>query len=371
VDFGQAEVRFADGTRRRLWAFLMTLAYSRHRFVRFVERQDVAAWLDGHVRAFEFFGGVPETVLLDNLKPGVVRPDLYDPTLNRAYAELERHYGFVIDPARVASPKDKGKVERAIPVVRQQLLAGRTYRDLAELNERALLWCREAVGREPHGTTQEPPLERFARDEQAALRPLPELPFDPPTWAEAKVHPDHHVVFERSYYSLPSRWVGKTVWVRATRRLVEVYLAEELVKTHPRAPRKGTWMTDPADLPQAAQAHLFAHPAYCRERAQELGPHVGRMAAAILADHAIRNLRKAQALLRLGQKYGPARLDAACQYLLDFGVTEIRRLERVLEQGVPSLWRPQPPAPPAPLSQLALDFLHPAESFTVGGEGRP
>jgi transposase len=99
VDFGRVRVRLA-GEVRSLWAFVMTLAYSRHRFVRFVERQDIQTWIDGHVRAFEFFGGVPETVLLDNLKAGVVRPDRYDPTVNRAYAELERHYGFAVDPVR-------------------------------------------------------------------------------------------------------------------------------------------------------------------------------------------------------------------------------------------------------------------------------
>ncbi|MHB8765846.1 MAG: IS21 family transposase, partial [Deferrisomatales bacterium] len=107
VDFGQVHVRLG-GERRRLWVFVMTMAYSRHRFVRFVERQDLPTWIDCHVRAFEFFGGVPETVLLDNLKAGVVRPDLYDPTVNRAYAELERYYGFAVDPARVATPEHKG-----------------------------------------------------------------------------------------------------------------------------------------------------------------------------------------------------------------------------------------------------------------------
>ncbi|UWZ79782.1 DDE-type integrase/transposase/recombinase [Geoalkalibacter halelectricus] len=138
---------------RQLWVFVLTLSFSRHRFVRFVERQDLPSWLDCHVRAFEFFGGVPKTVLLDNLKAGVVRPDLYDPTINRAYAELERHYGFVADPAKVATPEHKGKVERQVPVVRQQLVAGRSYVDLADLNQKALLWCREQVGREIHGTS--------------------------------------------------------------------------------------------------------------------------------------------------------------------------------------------------------------------------
>ena len=372
VDFGLAQVSFADGQRRRLWVFLMTLSYSRHRFVRFVERQDVATWLDCHVRAFEFFHGVPATVLLDNLKAGVVRADLYDPTVNRAYAELERHYGFTVDPARVRSPQDKGKVERGVPVVRQQLVAGRVYRDLAELNARALSWCREDVGQTVHGTTQETPLARFEREEHAALRALPESPFDPPVWAECKVHPDHHLVFERSYYSVPTRYVGKTVWVRASRRLVEVYLEASLIKTHPRATRRGSWQTDPTDYPEAAKAFLFAHPTHCRERARELGPHVERLVSEVLSTHALRHLRKAQAVLRLADKYGAARVDAACAHLLAFESSDVRRLTRILEQGVV---QPAPASADAPLTPSAgtLAFLHPPESFAAaaGGKVRP
>ncbi len=369
VDFARIHVSLGE-TRRRLWVFVMTLAYSRHRFVRFVERQDLTSWLDCHVRAFAFFGGVPATVLLDNLKAGVVRPDLYDPTINRAYAELERHYGFVADPARVATPQHKGKVERAVPVVRQQVIAGRTWKDLADLNEGALRWCRDDVGQRPHGTTQEPPMVRFERDERPALAALPSTPFDPPTWVEAKVHPDHHIVFQRSYYSLPTRYVGKTVWVRATRRLIEIFCDDELVKTHPRATRRGSWVTDEGDYPPSAQAYLFAHPQYCRNKAAELGEHVARMVQTILSDHALRNLRKAQAVLRLGEKYGPQRLDEACRYLLEFDTTEVRRLKRVLEKGIP-LQRhaqPQQPAPVAP-SQLTMAFLHPPESFSATGKG--
>jgi len=367
VDFGQVHVSIG-GQKRRLWAFILTLSYSRLRFVRFVKHQDVGTWIDCHVRAFEFFHGVPETVLLDNLKAGVVRPDIYDPTINRAYAELERHYAFVVDPARVGTPEHKGKVERSVPIVRQQLVAGREYRDVADLNEKALLWCRDGIGREPHGTTQEPPLERFERDERPALKPLPPTAFDPPTWAECTVHPDHHIVFERSYYSLPTRFVGKIVWARATRKLVEILCDDVLVKTHPRAYRRGTWVTDESDYPEAAKAFLFAHPIYCREKAKELGPHLAQMMEEILSDHAIRNLRKGQALLRLADKYGAPRVDEACRYLLHFQSTEIKRLKHVLEKGIPTLFHPPEPRRPV-LSQLALDFLHPPESFAAcGGE---
>jgi len=364
VDFGRVRVRIGDKVRQ-LWAFVLTLSFSRHRFVRFVERQDVPSWLDCHVRAFEFFGGVPKTVLLDNLKAGVVRPDIYDPTINRAYAELERHYGFTADPAKVATPEHKGKVERQMPVVRQQLIAGRSYRDLAELNEKALLWCREQVGREPHGTTCEAPMTLFEQQEKNALLGLPAQPFDPPTWAEAKVHPDHHLVFERSYYSLPTRFVGKTVWVRATRRLVEIFCDDELVKTHTRARRRGSWMTDQNDYPEASKAFLFTHPTYCRKKAAELGPHVLQMVEEILADHAIRNLRKAQGVLRLADKYGPRRLDEACDYLLQFGATELKRLQHVLKEGTPLFWKSTQKLHEAPLTEAAKAFLHPPESFAA------
>jgi transposase len=145
VDFGQVRVRVARETGTETWhrlgVFVMTLAYRRYRFVRFVERQALASWLDCHVRAFEFFHGVPQTVWLDNLKSGVVRPDRSDPKLKCGYQELEHPYGVVVDPAPVATPQYK--VERAIPVVGQQWVAGQVYCDLAELNTQALRWCRE------------------------------------------------------------------------------------------------------------------------------------------------------------------------------------------------------------------------------------
>jgi len=364
VDFGKVRVRIGDGLVW-LWAFVMTLSYSRHRFVRFVARQDLPSWLECHTRAFEFFGGVPETILLDNLKAGVVRPDLYDPTINRAYAELERHYSFVADPAKVRTPEHKGKVERSVPVVRQQMVAGRDYASLADLNDAALTWCLEEVGTVPNGTTQEAPVPRFERDERSCLKPLPRAAFANPSWSECKVHPDHHIVFERSYYSVPTRYVGKTVWVRATFRLVEIYFQEELIKTHVRAARKGTWRTDQNDYPPQAKAFLLFHPAHCRAKATELGPDVSAMMEAILADNALRNLRKGQALLRLGEKYGAARLNEACRHLLTFDSTELKRIQQVLERGVPT--PASDPAVSTELSQQTLAFLHPAESFVAGG----
>jgi transposase len=359
VDFGQATLTFA-GVRKRLWAFVMTLSYSRHRFVRFVEHQDIATWLDCHIRAFEFFGGVPATVLLDNLKSGVVKPDLYDPTINRAYGELERFFGFVADPAKVRTPEHKGKVERSVPIVRQQLVAGRVYADLADANEKALVWSREEIGMQPNGTTHEAPRIRFERDEKGVLKELPVHRFEMPNWKKCTVHPDHHVVFEKSYYSVPTRFVGKEVWVRGGLTMVDIFYKDVQIKTHAAAYRPGTWRTDLSDYPEGKQLFLQFQPAYCRKEAYKLGEYAGQMVDEILTPHALVHLRKVQAILRLGTKYGAEKLDAVCRHLLENGSNSHSAVKRLLEKGIPQAAKVKPPPP---VSNEGLELLHPALSF--------
>jgi len=151
---------------RKVWAFAMTLSYSRYPFVRFVYRMNIDTWIDCHIRAFEFFSGVPKKIVLDNLKSGIVKADIYDPTLNPTYAELERYYGFIADPARAGCPKDKPRVERMIRTVKGQILSGRSFRDIEEANRYALSWSRYQYGLEPHGTTKRPPYEVFEKEEK-------------------------------------------------------------------------------------------------------------------------------------------------------------------------------------------------------------
>ena len=363
VDFGYVGMMVDPLTKklRKTWVFLMPLSYSRHRFVRFVFRQDVSTWIDCHRRAFEYFGGVPASVVIDNLRSGVLKPDLYDPTLNRAYGEIERHHGFVVDPTRIKTARHKGKVERSVPVVRQQLLAGRMFRDIDEANERALRWCKEEIGMHVHGTTQRKPWEVFLQGEAPTLRPLPAEPFECPQWKQCTVHPDHHIVFDRSYYSLPTRYIGREVWARGDTRLVRIFLEGALIKVHARAERPGTWRTDPSDYPPQKLAYLMATPTYCRAKATQVGPQTEALVKAILSDHAMRNLRKAQAILRLADKYGKASMEAAAQRALFFGNIEYRSLKTILEKGefleIPTS------SDPMPLSPMGQRFLRPPEYF--------
>jgi len=363
VDFGYARLMYDPATKRqrRSWAFIMTLSYSRHRFVRFVFRMDAPAWIDCHIRAFQHFDGVPATIVLDNLKPGVIKPDIYDPTLNRAYADLERHYGFVADPAKVRSPRMKGKVERLVPVVRQHLLAGRCFRDIAEANHRALSWVRNEIGQEIHGTTKRRPYPVFLEEEKPSLKPLPAVAFEIPLWKECSVHPDHHVVFDRAYYSLPTRYIGNKVWVRGTQKLVRIFYRHELIKTHRRARYPGERLTDESDYPPEKLAYLMATPTYCRRKAAEYGPHTERLISKILSDHAMRNLRKAQGILRLAEKHGHEEMERACERALSFGNYRYKSIKNILEMG---LSKPEDTSPVSPLSPLGKSFLRPATYFT-------
>jgi len=366
VDFGYVG-RMRDpesGKDRKTWCFVMTLSYSRHRFVRFVFRQDSPTWVDCHMRAFEFFHGVVNWVVIDNLKSGVVKPDLYDPRINRAYADLERHYGFAADPAGVRRPNHKGKVERSIPVVRKHLLAGRKFTDIRDANQRALTWCRLEIGSEIHGTTKRKPYDVFVSEEKDRLKPLPKAPFDIPIWKECTVHPDHHIVFENSFYSLPTRYIGEKVWARGTSKTVQVFLNYQLIKTHSRSMEPGKWVTDRTDYPPEKLAYLMCTPASCLARAAEYGAHTQGLIKDILKSGGHRAMRKAQAVLRLGSKWG-ADLEKASEKALAYGNTEYRCIKSMLEKG---LLITEAPTACAKLSPLGKSFLR--ESSYFSGEDR-
>ena len=354
MDFGYAGLMYDPETEktRRTWAFIMTLSSSRHKFVRFVFSQDTNMWLDCHERAFAFFGGVPQRIILDNLKSGVLKADIYDPTINRAYADMERYYGFVADPAKVRTPEHKGKVERAVPIVRKHLLAGRTFKDITDANERALHWCTEEIGMEIHGTTKKKPYPAFLAEEKSRLAPLPEVPFERPVWKECTVHPDHHIVFDKSYYSLPTRYIGKKVWAKGTQKTTEIFLDQERIKVHPRSHAPGRWMTDQTDYPPAKLAFLMATPTWCRKKAAEFGPHTEALITAILKENAMRNLRKAQAILRLAEKF-TGEIEKVAERALSYGATRYKSIKAMLENGIAG----EQATHQAPLSDLGQRFL--------------
>src|SRR5215213_1604646 len=272
IDYGRLGMWLdpATGRRRAVWAFVMVLACSRHLFVRPTLVMDQAEWTAAHVEAFAFFGGVPARLVPDNLRTGVDRPDLYDPKINRAYAELAAHYGALVDPARAFKPKDKARVERPMPYVRDSFWRGRQFASLEVMRVDAGRWSTEVAG-----TRSCRPLEGaapgavFAATEAAALAPLPAAPFVLATWSAAKVGPDIHAKVGATLYSLPWQYLGERVEARSTTAMVQFYRNGELVKTHPRKERGK--QTDLGDYPPEKIAFHMRTPTWCRHRAGEIG----------------------------------------------------------------------------------------------------
>jgi hypothetical protein len=335
VDFGRMGTLFdaESGRNRVCWALLFTACYSRHQFLWLTFRQTTEAVIDGFEAAWAFFGGVFRTVIPDNMTAIVEHADAIEPRLNQAFVEYAQARGFHVDPARVRHPKDKPRVERAVPFARGSFFAGECFIDLADAQRRAEEWCRVRAGLRVHGTTQARPAEVFTAEEQPRLLPAPTEPYDLPLYSQPKVHRDHHVEVAKALYSVPGHLIGSRVDARADRCLVRIFHRGQLVKVHPRmAP--GRRSTDPADLPAHKTAYAMRDLNLLKRLAASHGHAIGTYAAALL-DTPLpwTKMRQVYALLRLVKKWGDERVEAACRSALDHEVINVGLIGRMLERG--------------------------------------
>jgi transposase len=321
------------GRRRTVWAFVMVLAFCRHMFVRPTLSMDQHQWTQAHVEAFEFFGGVPARLVPDNLKTGVDKPDLYDPKINRAYAELAAHYGVLVDPARAAKPKDKPRVERPMPYVRDSFWRGRDFDSLEQMRAAARIWCLEVAGRRAcRPLDGAAPAAVFAAAEAEALNPLPVSRFVLASWSKAKVGPDIHARVGGCLYSIPWRHLGASLDARCTEQMVQFFCDGQLVKTHPRRDRGK--QTDLSDYPPEKIAFRMRTPTWCRRKSIEIGEACEQVVRELLADNALFRLRAAQGVLGLADKHTTARLEAACAKAIAAGDPSYRTIKGILVAGL-------------------------------------
>jgi transposase len=351
VDFGYAG-RMVDpqtGALRRTWAFVMTLSWSRQQYVEFVFDQKVGTWLCCHRHAFAFFGGVPERVRIDNLKAGIAHACWNEPAAQRAYRECAEHYDFLITPCYPDTPEHKGKVEQGgVHYVKRNFLGGRIPTTLTQANRDVRRWVNTTAGQRIHGTTREKPLARFEA-EREMLRPLPGTPYDLAVWKQVKLHRDCYVVFDQAYYSAPFRLVGQQLWVRGGVQSVEIYTDDyQLVATHTRAYQPGQRLTHLDHLPPYKVPGITLSREGCRLRADEMGPDTRKVVDVLLDHRPEDRLRTAARLLKLGERFGPQRLELACHRALRFDDPAYTTIKRILEEGLEGEELPSAePAPPA------------------------
>lgn len=336
VDFGKGPTikdAFTDEVVRT-WIFVMTLCFSRHMYAELVVNQKVDTWLACHRRAFEFFGGVAARLIIDNTKCAITRACFRDPEVQRSYGELAEGYGFLISPCPPRDPKKKGRVEAGVKYVKNGFVPLRGFRSLDDANEQLTRWVMETAGNRIHGTTHQKPLTLFAETEKTLLHRLPDMPVETATWTRLKLHTDCHLRFEKALYSAPFRLVGQELWLKAADTTVKVYHDLQLVAIHPRLRKPGSRATVDDHLPPEAVAFKTRDPQWCLRQAESVGIDCHQLVRRLLDNSILDNLRAAQGVIGLAQKYGAARLESACRRALFFDNVKYRSVKSILEQGL-------------------------------------
>ena len=339
VDFGDVGKLYDPkaGVLRRAYVFVMVLGYSRHMFAQIVFDQTTETWVRLHVEAFEHFGGVPAVLVPDNLKAAVIRAAFAvdeKSVLNRSYRELARHHGFKIDPTPPYTPEHKGKVESAVKYVKHNFMRPRDELDVSVLRPQLAVWIDEIAGQRAHGTTREAPLRRFQSVEQAALLPLPGTAYELAVWHTAKVHTDTHVVFDKAMYSVPWRFIGKQVTVRACGESIALFFEDMRIATHERT-TPGKRRTHEAHLPEGRRELRHRSQEYWEERADAMGEEVGAYIRDVFAsDDVLLQLRTVQSIVTHLEGHPISRARAACVRARYFASYSYGALKNILRKGL-------------------------------------
>lgn len=331
VDYGRGALTRhpVTGQYRRPWLFCLKLSHSRKCFRKVLWKSSLLAWALAHEEAFHFFGGVPATIVLDNLKEGVLKPDLYEPELNPLYAQMLDHYGCVALPCRVRMPRHKGKVESEIRYT-QGALKGRTFESLSEQQKFLNYFGERLADTRIHGTMKRQVIEVFLSEEKPALKPLPPERFGVTQILTRKVHPDGHVLVNSAYYSVPHTQVGGSVTVCVDTLFVTVIdpKTQKVLAKHTLT-QPGRFTTQPEHLPKAKQlTHLHTN---LLQRAAHLGENTQELAQKILASDPYRSIRSVQGILSLARSFAAKDIEQAAKLCLEKGLYRYRAVKNLLD----------------------------------------
>jgi transposase len=317
--------------------FVAVLGASNYSYAEATWTQTLPDWIASHQRAFRFFGGVVELLVPDNLLSGVTKACRYAPEPNATYQEMARHYHTAILPARPRKPKDKAKAEVGVQVVERWILARlrhHTFFSLAELNQ-AIRGLLEELNQRPFQKLPGSRRSAFECLDQPALKPLPDSPYEYADWKRAKPGIDYHVEVDKRYYSVPHRWVGHVLEVRATASVIEVFHKAQRIASHPRTHTE-RFVTLAEHMPSAHRQHREWSPGRFLNWAKEIGPATLEVVKRQLQDlpHPEHGYRRCLGLLNHARRYSHTRLEAACERALAIHSPSYRSVSSILKQGL-------------------------------------
>lgn len=345
VDFGYLGISYQakEKRNRKTYLFSGRLRYSRKAYRERVFCQDEENFFACHIHAFEYFGGVPHKVVPDNLKAAVIAASFEDPLVNRAYHDLARHYGFLISPCEPYSPPQKGGVESDVKYVKRnfwplfceaQRRLGREVVDADELSSELAQWSAEVADRHIVRGVGRSPEELFETEERSALQGLPAFRWDRVVCAQAKVQRTWRIQFDRAFYSVPHRYIGKTVQVLANSHALRIFCDHEQIAMHHRATRAWEYLCSPEHAPANVAAFMAATDPAILEQARAIAPAVFELVGVLLNRQGLDGLRPARAVLALRRRYGEQRLSDACRRALAYERAEYRCVKTILANGL-------------------------------------
>jgi transposase len=342
VDFGSgAPVVGPDGKRRRTHVFRIVLSHSRKGYSEATFRQTTEDFLTCVENAFRHFGGVPQILVIDNLRAAVKHPDWFDPELVPRFAAFCAHYGVAVLPTRPYMPRHKGKVERGVAYVQDNALKARSFDSLEAQNTHLAEWERTVADTRIHGTTRKQVGKVFADVERGALRPLPIERF--PFFHEAQriVSRDGHVEVAKAFYSVPPEYLARTVWVRWDARVVRIFNQRfEQIALHVRH-EQGRFSTLGQHIAREKISGLERGTEYLLSRVALIGPHTEKWASAMITARGIEGTRVLMGILSLAKKHPGETLEKACEIALSHGAFHLRVVRQLLTRHAP-LQQPLP-----------------------------
>jgi len=345
------------GEIRTAQIFVAVLGASNYTFACASWSQKQVDWLHAHVKAFEFFGGVPEIVVPDHLKSAVRKTHRYEPEINPSYQQLAAHYQTAIVPARPYKPKDKAKAEVAVQIVERWILARlrhQTFFTLASLNH-AIRGLLDDLNQRPFKKLPGSRRSQFEQLDKPVLRALPTQAYQYTEFKQARVHIDYHIEYDRHYYSVPHHLVKQAVEVQASENTVAIYANGQRVACHPRCSRKGAHSTCPEHMPTAHRAIQDWSPERFLSWAGDIGAQTREVVSHLLQEkrHTEQSYRRILALLSNAKKYGRERLNNACGRALLINSPTRSSVESILKQGLDQVTVESPES--AAQEELCLD----------------
>ena len=338
VDYAGMKMEWLDiktGEIQEAEIFVGCLGASQFIFTEATATQQLPDWIESHIHMFEYFGGVSEIIVPDNLKSGVTTAHRYDPDINRNYQHFCEHYGVAVVPARVAEPKDKAKVESAVSIVERQILAPLrhiTFTSIGEINV-AIAKLLVAINNQPFQKMKTSRRELFDTLDKPALKPLPLARYQYAEWKKATIHIDYHFVLDDHFYSVPYQHARHVVEIRATAKTVECFYKGQCIAGHIRSYKRYGFTTLTEHMPKAHQEQAKYSVSHIKGWAKKIGPQTIDFIDHMMITRAFpqQAYRACYGLLRLSERYGADRLEKACVKALVIGATRYQQIESILK----------------------------------------